>query len=104
LYLGEYAAHIPGRQNTIETALAEAIYLTALERNADVVQFSSYAPLLAKDRAHQLEPRPVSTSTTRKSIRQWATTCNNSSANTPAIATYPSLLTLSNPDEASASE
>ena len=49
VYLGEYAAHLPGRPNNIETALSEALYLTAVERNGDVVQMSSYAPLLAKE-------------------------------------------------------
>jgi len=49
VYLGEYATHIPGRVNNIETALVEALYLTTLERNGDVVSMSSYAPLLAKE-------------------------------------------------------
>jgi alpha-L-arabinofuranosidase len=49
VYLGEYAAHLPWRPNNIETALSEALYLTAVERNGDVVQMSSYAPLLAKE-------------------------------------------------------
>lgn len=49
VYLGEYAAHLPGRPNNIETALSEALYLTSVERNGDVVQMSSYAPLLAKE-------------------------------------------------------
>ena len=43
VYLGEYAAHLPGRPNNIETALAEALYLTSVERNADVVTMTSYA-------------------------------------------------------------
>lgn len=49
VYLGEYAAHLPGRPNNIETALSEALYLTSIERNGDLVQMSSYAPLLAKE-------------------------------------------------------
>ena len=49
VYLGEYAAHLPGRPANLETALAEALYLTALERNGDVVRMASYAPLLAKE-------------------------------------------------------
>lgn len=49
VYLGEYAAHIPNRQNNIETALAEALYLTSVERNGDIVEMTSYAPLLAKE-------------------------------------------------------
>ena len=56
VYLGEYAAHLPGRQNNIETALADAIYLTGVERNADVVVMSSYAPLLAKGLHTQWNP------------------------------------------------
>lgn len=56
VYLGEYAAHLPHRQNNIETALAEAIYLTSVERNADVVQMTSYAPLLAKENHTQWTP------------------------------------------------
>ncbi|MGW8314827.1 MAG: alpha-L-arabinofuranosidase C-terminal domain-containing protein [Bacteroidales bacterium] len=49
VYLGEYAAHVRGRRNNMETALSEALFLTSLERNGDVVQMSSYAPLLAKE-------------------------------------------------------
>lgn len=56
VYLGEYAAHLPGRPNNLETALAEAIHLTALERNGDVVQMASYAPLLAKEGHTQWSP------------------------------------------------
>ena len=56
VYLGEYAAHLPHRQNNIETALAEAIYLTSVERNADVVQMTSYAPLIAKENHTQWTP------------------------------------------------
>lgn len=44
VYLGEWAS----RGNTLENALAEAIHVTTLERNGDVVSMSSYAPLLAK--------------------------------------------------------
>ncbi|MDH6304303.1 beta-xylosidase/alpha-L-arabinofuranosidase [Parabacteroides sp. PF5-5] len=56
VYLGEYAAHIEGRHNNMETALAEAIYLTSLERNADIVSMASYAPLLAKEGRTQWNP------------------------------------------------
>jgi len=48
VYLGEYAAHDQGRKSTLRAALAEAAYLTSLERNGDVVRLASYAPLLAK--------------------------------------------------------
>lgn len=56
VYLGEYAAHLPGRPNNLETALAEALYLTSLERNGDVVTMTSYAPLLAKEGHTQWNP------------------------------------------------
>lgn len=56
VYLGEYAAHDKDRVNTLRTALAEAAYLTALERNGDVVHLSSYAPLLAKQGRTQWRP------------------------------------------------
>nr|BFF17496.1 hypothetical protein GCM10025730_10170 [Promicromonospora thailandica] len=44
VYLGEWAAHT----STMRSALAEAAYMTAVERNSDVVRLSSYAPLLAR--------------------------------------------------------
>lgn len=56
VYLGEYAAHLPGRFNNMETALSEALYLTSIERNADVVTMTSYAPLLAKEGYTQWNP------------------------------------------------
>ncbi len=59
VYLGEYAAHLPGRPNNIETALAEALYLTSVERNGDVVSMTSYAPLLAKDKHTQWNPNLI---------------------------------------------
>lgn len=56
VYLGEYAAHLPGRPNNVETALAEALHLINVERNADVVVMTSYAPLLAKEGRTQWHP------------------------------------------------
>lgn len=56
VYLGEYAAHVTGRKNNIETALLEALHLTNIERNADVVTMTSYAPLLAKEGFTQWNP------------------------------------------------
>ena len=49
VYLGEWAASTRVKRPNIETALAEALYMTDLERNADVVVMSSYAPMLCKD-------------------------------------------------------
>ncbi|MCF0199602.1 MAG: alpha-L-arabinofuranosidase, partial [Bacteroidaceae bacterium] len=56
VYLGEWAAHGPGRQSTVETALSEALHFCALERNGDIVEMSSYAPLLAKHGHTQWNP------------------------------------------------
>lgn len=44
VYLGEYASW----GNQLKNALGEAIFMTGLERNGDVVQLASYAPLFAK--------------------------------------------------------
>ncbi|MEE6258711.1 alpha-L-arabinofuranosidase C-terminal domain-containing protein [Plantactinospora sonchi] len=43
VFLGEYAS----QDNKLFNSLAEAAYMTGLERNADVVRLASYAPLLA---------------------------------------------------------
>lgn len=59
VYLGEYAAHAPGRVNNIETALSTALFLTSVERNGDVVSMTSYAPLLAKDNYTQWRPNLI---------------------------------------------
>ncbi len=56
VYLGEYAAHLPNRKSTVETALAEALHLISCERNGDIVEMTSYAPLLAKEGFTQWRP------------------------------------------------
>ena len=56
VYLGEYAAHVEGRRMNMQTALCEALYLTAIERNGDVVSMTSFAPLLAKKGHTQWNP------------------------------------------------
>jgi len=43
VFLGEYAS----QDNKLFNSLAEAAYMTGLERNADVVRMASYAPLFA---------------------------------------------------------
>lgn len=53
VFAGEYAAHTtrttdPVKRNNLESALAEAAFLTGVERNADVVYLASYAPLFAR--------------------------------------------------------
>jgi len=52
VFSGEYAAQSvgiasPDNRNSWECALAEAAFMTGLERNADVVRMASYAPLFA---------------------------------------------------------
>ncbi|SFP53169.1 alpha-L-arabinofuranosidase C-terminal domain-containing protein [Parafilimonas terrae] len=49
VYLGEYASW----GNKLRNAIAEAVYMTSLERNGDVVRMASYAPLFAKDKFTQ---------------------------------------------------
>lgn len=44
LYIGEYGSW----RNNGRSAIAEAAYMIAMERNGDVVRLASYAPLLAK--------------------------------------------------------
>lgn len=56
VYLGEYAAHDTNRANTLRSALAEAAYMTSLERNGDIVKLASYAPLLSKQGRTQWRP------------------------------------------------
>jgi len=52
VYLGEYASW----GSTIYNSLSEALYLTSLERNGDVVSMASYAPMLAKEGHTQWNP------------------------------------------------
>ena len=52
VYLGEYAA----KDKKLIDALAEGLYLLHVERNADVVSMTSYAPLLAKKDGTQWNP------------------------------------------------
>lgn len=61
VFAGEYAAHdpkatAPELKNNWEAALAEAAFMTGLERNADVVYMASYAPLFANAEAWQWTP------------------------------------------------
>jgi alpha-N-arabinofuranosidase len=61
VFAGEYAAHgkdamEPESRNTWLSALCEAAFMTGLERNADVVNMASYAPLLAHVDAWQWRP------------------------------------------------
>lgn len=52
VFLGEYAA----RSNTLKAALAEAAYMTGLERNGDIVRMAAYAPLFGNLTATHWSP------------------------------------------------
>lgn len=61
IFAGEYAAQSvaiasPDNKNNWQCALAEAAFMTGLERNADVVYLSSYAPLFAHVEGWQWTP------------------------------------------------
>lgn len=60
VFAGEYAAHPKAddgpRENNWEAALAEAAFMTGMERNADVVHMTAYAPLMAHIDAWQWAP------------------------------------------------
>jgi alpha-L-arabinofuranosidase len=64
VFAGEYAAQSvaiasPDNRNNWECALSEAAFITGLERNADVVQMSSYAPLFGHVDAWQWTPNLI---------------------------------------------
>ncbi|MFH9610218.1 alpha-L-arabinofuranosidase C-terminal domain-containing protein [Streptomyces sp. NPDC017448] len=55
VFLGEYAS----RGNTFGNGLAEAAFMTGLERNADIVKLASYAPVLANEDYVQWRPNLI---------------------------------------------
>ena len=64
VFAGEYAAQSvgiasPDNRNNWECAMSEAAFMTGLERNADVVVMSSYAPLFGHVDAWQWTPNLI---------------------------------------------
>ena len=64
VFAGEYAAQSvqtvsPDNRNNLQCALAEAAFMTGLERNADVVVMASYAPLSAHVDGWQWKPNLI---------------------------------------------
>ena len=64
VFAGEYAAQTvgiasPDNRNNWEGAMSEAAFVTGLERNADVVRMSSYAPLFGHVEAWQWTPNMI---------------------------------------------
>lgn len=57
VFAGEYACHPKGKKfNHFYPALLEAAFMTGLERNADVVEMATYAPLFAHVEGWQWRP------------------------------------------------
>jgi alpha-L-arabinofuranosidase len=57
VFAGEYACHARGAKwNHAYAALLEAAFMTGIERNADVVQMATYAPLFAHVEGWQWRP------------------------------------------------
>lgn len=57
VFAGEYACHGRGnKRNHFNAALLEAAFMTGLERNADVVEMATYAPLFAHVEGWQWRP------------------------------------------------
>lgn len=61
VFAGEYAVHadksiVGSARNNWQSAIAAAAFMTGLERNADVVEMASYAPLFAHIDAWQWAP------------------------------------------------
>jgi alpha-L-arabinofuranosidase len=59
IYVGEYADTKDCGNGNLRAALAEAAFMTGLERNADVVAMSSYAPLFANPAWKKWNPDAV---------------------------------------------
>ncbi|HEY6374107.1 MAG TPA: alpha-L-arabinofuranosidase C-terminal domain-containing protein, partial [Edaphobacter sp.] len=64
VFAGEYAAQTVGttsaeNRNNWKAAITEAAFMTGLERNGDVVQMASYAPLMAHVDAWQWKPDEI---------------------------------------------
>lgn len=57
VFAGEYACHGRGKKrNHFNASLMEAAFMTGLERNADVVEMATYAPLFAHVEGWQWRP------------------------------------------------
>ena len=61
LFVGEYAAQSvgvasPDNRNNLKCALYEAAFMTGMERNADLVRMTCYAPLFGQEGAWQWRP------------------------------------------------
>jgi len=56
VFAGEYASHASGTPNNLAVALSIAAYMTGFEKNADIVEMASYAPLFKREGYVQWSP------------------------------------------------
>lgn len=59
IYVGEYAVTQNCGQGNLRAALAEAAFMTGLERNSDVVHMASYAPLFVNANDRRWNPDAI---------------------------------------------
>jgi alpha-L-arabinofuranosidase len=59
IYFGEYAVTTQAGTGNLQAAVAEAAFMTGLERNSDAVFMSSYAPLLSHIRWKAWNPNAI---------------------------------------------
>lgn len=60
IFAGEYACHGEGKKwNHFNAALMESAFMTNLERNADIVEMATYAPLFAHVEGWQWRPDAI---------------------------------------------
>lgn len=59
IYVGEYAVTQGCGLGNLDAALAEAAFMTGMERNSDVVKMSSYAPLFVNVNEKQWNPNAI---------------------------------------------
>lgn len=59
IYVGEYAVTQQSGTGNLDAALAEAAFMTGMERNSDIVHLSSYAPLFVNVNNRQWNPNAI---------------------------------------------
>lgn len=56
VFIGEYASWDDNKRNSLYAAITEAAYMTSIEKNGDIVEIASYAPLFAFEGKSQWAP------------------------------------------------
>jgi alpha-L-arabinofuranosidase len=59
IYVGEYAVTQQSGTGNLDAALAEAAFMTGMERNSDLVRLTSYAPLFVNVNNRQWNPNAI---------------------------------------------